>query len=317
MIDGIIPYDWKSMKAPIESEDKRIASMVRDLDSFNVLHSGDIVIIGIPQDIGVARNGGRIGASKAPFKIREYLGKLSIHGIVHFPNEIYDIGNIICEGRTLEDIRVDHQEIIQRILETGAIPIILGGGHDIAFPNAKALLDTHEHIGIINIDPHLDVRVKIDGLSHSGTPFREMLEYKKPDIFLEFGTQTFTASTHHREFVEELGGNITSYEHLRSVGNPSNEFGEILKSMKHEELNIYVSFDMDAVSSAFAPGVSAPATIGFTSDEITEMAYWAGAQQVRMIDIVEVNPEYDIDDRTSRLAALMIAQFIAGYASGS
>ena len=101
------------------------------------------------------------------------------------------------------------------------------------------------------------------------------------------------------------------------MGHPAKQFHELLKHMGSEGLRKYVSFDMDAVSSAFAPGVSAPATIGFTSDEIIEMAYWAGAEGTRMIDIVEVNPHFDIDDRTSRLAALMIASFISGLAERS
>ena len=318
MIENIIPYDeWTSMKAPIEPEDVRIASKIQVLESFEVLKEGDIVLMGIPQDIGVERNGGRKGASMAPFRIREFLGKLSCNGIAGFQHTIYDAGNIDCEGRTLEDIREDHYEILHRILRMGASAIVLGGGHDIAFPNCKAFVDAFEQTGIINIDPHLDIRVKINDLPHSGTPFREMFEYKKPEAFVEFGTQKFTASAHHREYVTAQGGRIIPYEHIRSLGNPAKQLHDIIKHMNNEGLSRYVSFDMDSVCSAFAPGVSAPATIGFTSDEIIEMAYWAGAENTRMIDIVEVNPRYDIDDRTSRLAALMIASFISGLAEQS
>lgn len=313
MIENIIPYDeWSSMKAPIEPEDVRIASKIQVLESFDVLKEGDIVLLGIPQDIGVERNGGRKGASTAPFKIREFLGKLSTNGVAGFKHCIYDAGNIDCEGRSLEDIREDHYKILHRMLRMGATAVVLGGGHDIAFPNCRAFTDTFDHVGIINVDPHLDVRVNINGLAHSGTPFREMFEHTKPKEFVEFGTQKFAASTHHREYVTAQGGRIISYEHIRSLGNPAKQFHEIVKHMGREGLCNYVTFDMDAVCSAFAPGVSAPATIGFTSDEIIEMAYWAGAENVRMIDIVEVNPVYDIDDRTSRLAALMIASFISG-----
>jgi len=318
MIEKIIPYDeWSTMKAPIEPEDKRFASKIMVLESFETLKEHDIVLMGIPQDIGIVRNGGRPGASIAPFKIREFLGKLSVFGIQYFKGSIYDAGNIDCEGRDLEDIRNDHYETLHRILQKGARVIILGGGHDIAFPNCKAFLDMNEKAGIINIDPHLDVRVKIDGLSHSGTPFREMLEYRKPSEFVEFGTQKFAASLHHRDFVELHGGRIIPYEHIRAIGNPGQQLREMIRSMHDAGLSSYVSFDMDSVCSAFAPGVSAPASIGFTSDEIIEMAYWAGAEGCRMIDIVEVNPTYDIDDRTSRLAGLMIATYISGLADHS
>jgi len=315
MIENIIPYDeWSSMKAPIEPNDQRFASRIKVLETLDCLQPSDIVLMGIPQDIGIARNGGRPGASLAPFKIREFLGKLSVFGILDYDGEIYDAGNIDCEGRDLEDIRNDHYDVLHRILHMGARAIILGGGHDIAFPSCKAVLDITQKTGIINIDPHLDVRVYGEGKSHSGSPFREMFEYKQPQEFVEFGTQTFAASLHHRDFVNSHGGKIIPYKHIRTIGNPGEHLQEILKSMHAAALKSYVSFDMDAVCSAFAPGVSAPASIGFTSDEIIDMAYRAGAEGCSLIDIVEVNPLLDIDDRTSRLAALMIATFISGLA---
>ena len=157
MIEKIIPYDeWSTMNTPIEPEDKRFASKFQVLESYNTLKEHDIVLMGIPQDIGIVRNGGRPGASIAPFRIREFLGKLSVFGIQHFPGSIYDAGNIDCEGRDLEDIRHDHYEILHRILQKGARAIILGGGHDIAFPNCKALLDMTETTAIVNIDPILE-----------------------------------------------------------------------------------------------------------------------------------------------------------------
>lgn len=314
----IVPYDgWSSLPEPREPEDRRIGSCIESVSSLSKVSEGDIVLLGIPQDIGVQRNGGRSGTAMAPFSVRESLAGLSIHGLGPNCSTILDIGNIMCEGRTLEDIRSDQEDILHSLLDLGARVIVIGGGHDIAFPSCKAMRETYSKIGIINIDPHLDVRKKVEGMSHSGSPFREMMETAKADQFIEFGTQSFAASTHHREFVEHEGGRIIPYEHIRLAGDPANQLSELMKGMRATDNEVYVSFDMDAVCSAFAPGVSAPATIGFTSDEIVRMAYSAGENGARIIDVVEINPTLDIDKRTSRLGALMIASCISGWSNQS
>src|SRR5207302_9128969 len=82
------------------------------------------------------------------------------------------------------------------------------------------------------------------------------------------------------------------------------------------DMPLYLSFDMDCVRASDAPGVSAPAPIGFLAEEAYELAVAAGlSKNVRMLDIVEVSIPYDIDGRTSRLAARMIAAFLAGVAN--
>jgi arginase family enzyme len=103
-------------------------------------------------------------------------------------------------------------------------------------------------------------------------------------------------------------------EHIRAQG---------LRTAWHDALNtatdaakhLYVSFDMDAVASAYAPGVSAPAANGFTAGEAVSMVHDAARHPAfRAFDVVEVNPEYDIDGRTAKLAATLIATVIRGIA---
>jgi formiminoglutamase len=316
MIQHMVPYDgWAAMPEPREKLDRRLASIICSDSSIEDISEGDIVLLGIPQDIGIQRNGGRIGAAHAPFSVRECLGTFSLNGLGKHQPKIHDIGNIMCEGRTLEDIRANHHEIVKELLQKSARVIIIGGGHDIAFPSSCAMIDSFEAQSIINIDPHLDVRERIDGLGHSGTPFREMLEYGKPSEFIEFGTQAFTAATHHREYIKQSGGRIITYDHIRAMGSAPDQLSELMQAMCEADHEIYVTFDMDAVNSAFAPGVSASAPIGFSADEIVQMAFVAAAKGARIIDIAEVNPLYDVDKRTSRLAALMIANCIAGWNS--
>jgi formiminoglutamase len=80
--------------------------------------------------------------------------------------------------------------------------------------------------------------------------------------------------------------------------------------------SLYISFDIDAVHSSDAPGVSAPLPTGMTAEEFLTAALFAGKRRkTKMIDIVEVNPKYDVDGRTARLASLAIMYFLTGVAN--
>lgn len=293
-----------------------------------------IALLGIPQHIGVERNGGRIGAADAPMAIRQFLMKLT----PFFQSEndqyiaisdtacIYDFGNIRTETSGVPDsLEVLHERqytVVKALLEQNYFVICLGGGHDIAAQNARAMCEGKTSSCVINCDPHLDVRPMIgtgsELLAHSGSPFRQMLENPEIHIpagsFVEFGIQEFAVSKYHAEWAEARGARIYWYSQLRQKSNVVKQFRKALsKASKRNTLPTYVSFDMDSVASSYAPGVSATAVVGFSADEILHMARCAAHQtSVQLIDIAEVNPRFDADGRTAKLAAFMIANMIAG-----
>jgi formimidoylglutamase len=288
---------------------KAIAENERDVD---------IAIIGIPQDVGIERNGGRIGAAQAPDAIRRALYKLTPNfGETALKKEnftIIDLGDMAVEGLALEDIHRRQQEIVSALLKQGVIPVVLGGGHDIAFPNGAALGTLDKDFGVINLDAHPDVRPLLHGKrGHSGSPFRQLLEGQTHlKSIVEFGIQPFAASPQHLQYVRDKGQTVTMLQDIRDTGFKKS-FEAALKKVSAKKQNVFVSFDMDSVTSAYAPGVSAPSAIGFSGDEICSAAYLAGEKSyVKIIDIVEVNPNFDIDGRTAKLAALVAAHFIAG-----
>ncbi|MFM8568233.1 MAG: formimidoylglutamase [Candidatus Kapaibacterium sp.] len=313
------PFRWQ----PRESADRHD---VRFADRVLCAHDhapGDLVavaILGVPQDLGVQRNGGRTGAAEAPRAIREHFARLTVSsGPNELPPErmILDAGDIKCEGCSLEQIQERQFEVVSTLLSIAETVIVLGGGHDIAYPNGRALAARSESIGIVNVDAHLDVRPMIehDGqhLSHSGSPFRQLLESADVGIpdgcFTEFGIQPFVAAAHHVRYVQDSGHHVMMLEDVRSAGIDT-AFGHALRSAAAAE-SIYCSFDLDAVASAYAPGVSAPATDGFTAENVIKMARLAAAHpSCRLLDIVEANPRYDVDARTMRLAAQMMAHAV-------
>lgn len=279
------------------------------------------VLLGVPQDMGVERNGGRVGAAQAPDAIRRALYKYTPYtglGILTDSVALLDVGNLVVEGVTLEEIHERHQRVVAHIASNGWIPIVLGGGHDIAWPDAAGFGAAHSTIGVVNIDPHTDVRPLLaDGKAHSGSPFRQMIESDAVHVprgaFVEFGIQRFAVAQAHAQYVAEQGMEIRWYHDIRQQGFlPA--FQAACQQATGGVRPLFVSFDMDSVRAAEAPGVSATAAIGFSGEEVCAAAEYAGMLPLTgMIDIAEVNPTYD-DGRTAKLAALVVLHFLAGVA---
>ncbi len=282
----------------------------------------DAAIIGVPQDIGVQRNFGRVGASLAPdeirrafYKLTTFTGKTALSGDVF---SIVECGNITTEGLSLEEIHRRQELTVWLLLKAGVTPIILGGGHDIAWPNGRAIAKFDAQYGVMNIDAHPDVRPLDAGKGHSGTPFRQILENKENPIqegaLLEFGIQAFATSAFFIEFLRSKQAQIMFFDEIVEHGFAAS-LHSAFEYLKGKARSLYVSFDIDSCASAYAPGSSAPSVLGFTAENICDAAYTAGKNPaVKLIDIVEVNPNYDADSRTAKLAAMMAARFAKGLA---
>jgi formiminoglutamase len=302
------------------SDDPRLAQIIStdpvDLDI------ADVVIFGIPTDEGIRRNGGRIGAREAPNAIRQYLAKHTPYAGPQFKHHvdnlrIVDIGDVVAGE--LEAMHDAASNIAKQLIADGKIVIAMGGGHDVTYPLAKGFANANAEFGVINIDAHLDVRPKKNGQHHSGSSFRLLLEegIVKGRQFAEIGIQSFAVSREHFEWLLQQGSRILMFEDATTAHLP-NAFEECEFAVTHgdPDFPVYLSFDMDCVRASDAPGVSAPAPIGFLAEEVYELAAAAGlSKSVRMLDIVEVSPPHDVDGKTSRLAARMITAFLAGVAN--
>jgi formimidoylglutamase len=276
-----------------------------------------VAILGVPQHIGVERNGGRPGAALAPNAIRTAFGKLAtsstIDAITAGRLAIVSMGDVPCEHRTLEQIHADQRTTVSDILRRGWLPITLGGGHDVAYPTMQAMSDVHSTWACINIDAHADVRPLLQGaLAHSGSPFRQAIDegHLHGSRFAEFGLQHISVSKPHLDWLKDHGSHITMLDDIRAAGTPT-AFQQALHHVGNVPL--YLSIDVDAISSAWAPGVSAPATDGLTPWDVTHIIAAAVATgRLAAVDIVEVNPVYDVDGRTARLAATFVAEVCKG-----
>ncbi|GAB4330056.1 MAG: formimidoylglutamase [Phototrophicales bacterium] len=270
-----------------------------------------VIILGCPQDEGVQRNQGRVGARYAPDAIRRAFYRLSPLGI--HPEIIFDIGDTRVQT-TLEETHAIHQQVVQQIIQDNKKLIVLGGGNDISYPDCAGLAQAViGNVAAFNIDAHFDVRA--DTPCNSGTPYRQLLEgaYIQPENFYEMGYHPFANSPVYLQYLKQLGVNIHSLENLHSVGVKT-KFEHILNELEHIQA-IFWGIDMDAIHAAEAPGVSAPNSLGLTGHELCQIMSLAGYdKRTHLIEFTEVNPTYDIDERTSKLVAIAIYHYLATLA---
>lgn len=266
----------------------------------------EIVILGCPQDEGVRRNNGRVGARLAPTEIRRELYRLAGGGDIN-ALKIFDIGDLKISS-PLEEIHERQTEVVQQILAHGKRIVSFGGGNDISYPDCRGLSRVWEDPLAFNIDSHFDVRA--DNPRNSGTPYRQLIEEEviQARRLYEIGVKFESNSPEYLRYLEHKGVHVYSLDQVRD-----HEINRLFEDILNRESAkaIFWGFDLDSVRAADAPGVSAPSPIGFSGEEICRIAAIAGSDpRTRLVEFTEVNPSYDIDNRTSKLVALMILNFI-------
>ena len=269
-------------------------------------------IIGFCCDAGIQINKGRFGAANAPHSIRKELANLPCW----FNQEvkIFDAGDILSDNCTLEESQALLAKAVQKILNLSLFPIVLGGGHEVAFGHYNGILnylsqkESKPKIGIINFDAHFDLRPYPNGGS-SGTMFRQIadicsdkeLEYSYMCVGIQKYSNTVdlfkTAKNLGVEYILEKDISISDEWSLME------KFNNFINSQDH----IYITICSDVFSSAFAPGVSSPQPLGLDPETVLKfLKYMFKSNKVVSFDIAEVAPRFDQDNTTSNLAKVLI-----------
>ena len=321
------PASVKIFEKQTDPNDTRLKNIFLPFDarlvSQEYFHVG---ILGIPFDLGVKNSKGRVGAGLAPDAIRQQIKRYgNAYNAARCANlrniKITDCGNIITvDHNPVVKTHTRVWEMMKLLFGKCEVIIVLGGGNDLSNATISALSQTTygRPIGGINVDAHLDVREQRKDLSfiNSGMPYRLLIQHEQlagSNLF-EVGIQGHVNSKHDWDWAKQQGVHILTLKHLRQI-----EIWSVMSLFRThlEEKKIaaaFVSIDIDSVAQAFAPGSSAPNPDGLFPEEILKIAYIAGTMpQVRLFEIMEVNPLYDQDNRTSRLAANIILEFLAGY----
>ena len=303
-------YTWTGRFDGDSEQHRRLFQII------NQQEHADFTLIGFASDEGVRRNKGRLGAQKGPDHIRAQMGSLP----VHCSFSLNDMGNIVCSEDDLETAQDSLAEAIKETLDQKSLPIILGGGHEVAFGSfqgAFRYLQTKKEqmpnvqLGIINFDAHFDLREA--EVVTSGTPFLNAANLLKQHN-LDFNYLCLGIAEHGNTKVlfdkaDELGVTYL-YDHELSSHQIEHALPAVKAFIKNMDY-LYITVDLDGFPGYLAPGVSAPSAKGFSLEAFDRLFdLIIQSNKIIVLDIAECNPEFDIDNRTAKLAAYIIYQYI-------
>lgn len=274
-------------------------------------------LLGFACDEGVKRNQGRVGAKGGPNAIRQVLGALPIK---RFPITLYDVGNLCCDDGDLEGAQTVLGEVVLLLLKQGITPIVLGGGHELAFGHYQGIdkMIQDRHLGIVNFDAHFDMRPLLaDKFGSSGSPFLQIADDRLSKRLAFDYTCIGVQASGNSHALEQTANN----HHVQAIhAERIHEDGlSVAKTMLQGVVArcdaIYVSLCLDVFASPFAPGVSAPQILGLLPWQVLTLLRELNlSKKVMSYDIAEYNPTFDIDSCTAKLAASLIYTIIHHHA---
>ena len=269
-----------------------------------------VAMIGVPMDLGVTnRNGSRFGPRA--LRTMERVGPYN-HVLKTMPTaslKVADIGDVPFRSRF--DLATSHEDIERTaatIARAGVLPLFVGGDHSITLPILRALGADHP-VGMIHIDAHCDTSGPFDGCKfHHGGPFRQAVldGVLDPERTIQIGIRG--ASEYLWEFSFESGMTVIHAEEIPGLGLDA----VIAKARAVVgDGPVYVSFDIDSLDPAFAPGTGTPEIGGLTTREVQMIL--RGLAGINMIggDVVEVAPQYDATTNTAHAGAQMLFELLS------
>ncbi|BAQ10680.1 formiminoglutamase [Bacillus sp. OxB-1] len=273
-------------------------------------------LIGFECEEGVHRNKGRLGAASAPDALRGELAKLPWR--MDEEKRVIDLGNLQCQGNQLEEAQRDLGDVVAEVLSTGAVPIILGGGHETAYGHylgVRKFIGNTATLGIINIDAHFDMR-SYDEQPSSGTMFRQILEQDPKSDYFVLGIQRFGNTQELFDKADELGATYLYEEELTE--RSMKESVQAIEAFMAKHDYIMLTLCTDVLNAAFAPGVSAPSPFGLDPSIVrTIIRTVTSKENALSFDISEVNPAVDENGRTVKLGAYLANEAITTFLGGN
>jgi len=278
-------------------------------------HSVNFAIVGFCSDEGVRRNQGRLGASEAPTSLRTHLSNLPWHFKENVT--ITDVGDVFCLGEFLEDAQEDLGKMVAKILQADYKTILLGGGHEIALGHylgiKNLLIEKKAKLGIINFDAHFDMRISVQDKPNSGTSFlniaKDLKKNNLPFSYMVLGVQRVSNTPKLFQTAQEWGVSYISSEKMDFMF--IEEIYQKLSEFITDKDFLYVSICLDVFSAAYAPGVSALNGLGIYPTIVSNLlGFIAKSGKVIAFDVAELNPKFDYDGRTARLAASLIFSYV-------
>ena len=271
----------------------------RDLENSNA------AIVGAPFDTATTfRVGARFGPEgirSVSHLLRPYNPSQDVSIFDHL--SVIDYGDVSVVPGYIEESFRRIAEGLEPIHRAGVVPIVLGGDHSIALPELRAAAAVHGPLALVQFDAHPDTWDAYFGQKHThGTPFRRAVEegLLRPENSIQVGMRGSLYDSGDWNDARELGFELISTDEVREIG-----ISETVVRIRERvgDAKAYVSFDVDFVDPAFAPGTGTPEIGGFTSREAQEFVRGLVGLDLAGCDVVEVYPAYDPAQITAFLAA--------------
>lgn len=286
----------------------RVFQRVKEESDYDIISTNDFVLHGFAVEEGVRRNKGRLGAKDAPDVIRKNMSNFP----VILPDfSLLDFGNIACEDGDLENTQNTLAKNISKVLLKGGKSLVFGGGHEVTYAHYLGVKTAYpeQKIGIINIDAHFDNRQPENGVgASSGTGFWQIAqegEINSLHIGIQRNSNTLKLfDTAHQYGMKYILADELFFENLSSIY-------QRIDDLLNEVDFAYLTICMDVFNASIAPGVSAAAYNGIFADATFMHFYRHILKNPKLIalDVAEVNPSYDIQDRTARLASCLMNEW--------
>lgn len=271
--------------------------------SMNDTNNARVAIIGLPFDVNSSY---LRGAAEAPPKIREALHSDAYHlwsesgldlGAESF---LYDAGDV--EASDEDELNGIIQSSIERLLNQELMPISLGGDHAVTVPIVRAFAKKYPRLSILHFDAHSDTYDEFQGNRYShACPFARIMEEGLAQRLVQVGIRTLNG--HQREQVKRFGVEVFEMKDWRD--DQTFAF----------EGPVYISFDMDGLDPAFAPGVSHREPGGLSTRQALNVIHRLKGQVVGA-DIVEFNPRMDPSNVTAVVCAKLCKEIAAKMIAG-
>jgi guanidinopropionase len=269
-----------------------------------------VALIGVPMDLGISnRPGARFGprALRTIERIGPYNAVLDCtpcHDL-----KVADIGDVPFRSRfDLAGSHADIERFFGRINDAGTLPLAVGGDHSITHPILRAI-GRDQPVGLVHIDAHCDTGGAFDGTRfHHGGPFRHAVldGVLDPRRTVQIGIRG--SAEYLWEFSRDAGMTVIPMHEFTALG------GEAVIRRIREVVGdgpIYVSFDIDSLDPAFAPGTGTPEVGGLSTREVLQILQGLKGLNIIGGDVVEVAPQYDSTTNTAQAGAQMLFEILS------
>lgn len=317
---GLIPTGRLRRPGVLSFFSLPLAFTPEDLQAANV----DVAIMGAPLDMGFRMRGARQGptALRASIGVGRGSGNLPhMHVGVAWKKELVavDYGDAPLDGLSTERSMPPVRKLVREIAETGAIPIIIGGDHSLAYPNVAAITDVYgkANVGVIHFDAHFDAGDSLGGhlISH-GQPVRRLIDdgHILGKNYIQVGLRGYWPGEDGFKWMRENEMRYHTMAEIERYGWDA-VMERVLDEANDGPEYLYISFDIDVFDPAYMPGTGTPESGGLTPREVFPLVRTLCSENNLVgFDLVELNPLVEPGYTTVLNSNMLVQECLTGIA---